>query len=759
MEATEYSAKELSHQGSKGVKLELNDRFSFSGRMVRKHKSSSPLNFATSVEDYEMHGPPSKKPKTPRDPMSHRIIEKRRRDRMNNCLADLSRLIPANYMKQGQGRIEKTEIIEMAIRHIKHLQNVHRSIVSQGQCCAEKFYLGFKECEAETIRYFVECEGLDSKDQFCMRVISHLEAASQKFISGNGNCGEYRKEETNTDDKGSINSTIGSECESSKPQNLKAEMVPQSVPAILAPSHESINSATSKQLRNLLSHGNSGFEQVDSGNGSCVDSLSAYSSSESYVSSIPSHEDGGSHLASTEAESHYRSHSSSEGSSSSNSKDSKFTNYKFKHDITKRFSQEEKFSVDPSVSAHHERILEHDSNVYEKHIHGHEKHGLEKHGHSYEKHEKLSGKLKRKIVRSKSPSSSSDSTVYPTSEHSSNGNGGNMSSIQCRTAENDLVTTAVPLPAFVLHPQGTHYLPLTIQPSCFQNALPQLDRLQQPLVFHPISILVNFSAPGLVIQNAEAFVSSVNPSTAFSSNMCSNPGLNPMTNISSSSSCSSSSSTSRESSSSSRSSSGNHSLMNISSGSLSSSNSASSIGNSSSMNCSSGSSSNSSCGSLPPNSRVVTPPNNISGPISTMAPTSTTPVMNNIISHNNIQSNTHIPPVLLSGGASGPEHHLIVNCSLQGSSGITNTSSPIHTNNSINLSPNANLHHPAPPLLHSHQHHLHPHQTNNTTSNNTNNNNPNSNTNMNTPSSHLKMEDRNDNSSNVVSSSHCYPNL
>lgn len=32
--------------------------------------------------------------------MSHRIIEKRRRDRMNNCLADLSRLIPAVYLKK-----------------------------------------------------------------------------------------------------------------------------------------------------------------------------------------------------------------------------------------------------------------------------------------------------------------------------------------------------------------------------------------------------------------------------------------------------------------------------------------------------------------------------------------------------------------------------------------------------------------------------------------------------------------------------------
>ena len=62
------------------------------------------------------------------DPMSHRIIEKRRRDRMNNCLADLSRLIPAEYLKKGRGRVEKTEIIEMAIRHMKHLQGLRQGI-------------------------------------------------------------------------------------------------------------------------------------------------------------------------------------------------------------------------------------------------------------------------------------------------------------------------------------------------------------------------------------------------------------------------------------------------------------------------------------------------------------------------------------------------------------------------------------------------------------------------------------------------------
>jgi len=43
---------------------------------------------------------------------------------MNSCLADLSHLIPSTYTKKGRGRIEKTEIIEMAIKHMKHLQSL-----------------------------------------------------------------------------------------------------------------------------------------------------------------------------------------------------------------------------------------------------------------------------------------------------------------------------------------------------------------------------------------------------------------------------------------------------------------------------------------------------------------------------------------------------------------------------------------------------------------------------------------------------------
>ena len=65
-----------------------------------------------------------------KDSMSHRIIEKRRRDRMNNCLADLSRLIPPSYLKRGKGRIEKTEIIEMAIKYLRHQQSTPKGLKS-----------------------------------------------------------------------------------------------------------------------------------------------------------------------------------------------------------------------------------------------------------------------------------------------------------------------------------------------------------------------------------------------------------------------------------------------------------------------------------------------------------------------------------------------------------------------------------------------------------------------------------------------------
>lgn len=65
---------------------------------------------------------------------------------MNSCLADLSRLIPPHYQRKGRGRIEKTEIIEMAIRHLKHLQAevIHKE---------HEYQTGYNDCMKEVSNY------------------------------------------------------------------------------------------------------------------------------------------------------------------------------------------------------------------------------------------------------------------------------------------------------------------------------------------------------------------------------------------------------------------------------------------------------------------------------------------------------------------------------------------------------------------------------------------------------------------------------
>ncbi|XP_044267552.1 transcription factor cwo isoform X2 [Tribolium madens] len=128
------------------------------------------LNFSTATcsEDDSEYGPYKKNKVTRQDPMSHRIIEKRRRDRMNNCLADLSRLIPTEYLKKGRGRIEKTEIIEMAIKHMNYLQQEHGSP-------SEHYRMGYQECMSEAMRFMVEVEGHFPREGICVRILNHLQ--------------------------------------------------------------------------------------------------------------------------------------------------------------------------------------------------------------------------------------------------------------------------------------------------------------------------------------------------------------------------------------------------------------------------------------------------------------------------------------------------------------------------------------------------------------------------------------------------------
>nr|XP_046228889.1 hairy/enhancer-of-split related with YRPW motif protein 2 [Scatophagus argus] len=103
------------------------------------------------------------------------IIEKRRRDRINNSLSELRRLVPTAFEKQGSAKLEKAEILQMTVDHLKVLQATGAKGYFDAHALALDFLsLGFRECVTEVSRYLSAVEGLDSSDPLRSRLLSHL---------------------------------------------------------------------------------------------------------------------------------------------------------------------------------------------------------------------------------------------------------------------------------------------------------------------------------------------------------------------------------------------------------------------------------------------------------------------------------------------------------------------------------------------------------------------------------------------------------
>ena len=56
------------------------------------------------------------------------VIEKKRRDRINSSLSELKRLVPSAYEKQGSSKLEKAEILQLTVEHLKNLQSKGNSL-------------------------------------------------------------------------------------------------------------------------------------------------------------------------------------------------------------------------------------------------------------------------------------------------------------------------------------------------------------------------------------------------------------------------------------------------------------------------------------------------------------------------------------------------------------------------------------------------------------------------------------------------------
>ncbi|XP_043962949.1 hairy/enhancer-of-split related with YRPW motif protein 2 isoform X1 [Gambusia affinis] len=100
------------------------------------------------------------------------IIEKRRRDRINGSLSELRRLVPTAWEKQGSANLEKAEILQMTVEHLRTLQ---AGGTGQQEVLALDFLsLGFRECVNEAFCYLSTVEPLDSCDALRRRLLAHL---------------------------------------------------------------------------------------------------------------------------------------------------------------------------------------------------------------------------------------------------------------------------------------------------------------------------------------------------------------------------------------------------------------------------------------------------------------------------------------------------------------------------------------------------------------------------------------------------------
>ena len=80
------------------------------------------------------------------------MIEKRRRDRINTSLTELKRLVPQALEKSGSAKLEKAEILQMTVDHLKNL-NANNMGYDQSRVARDYHSMGFRECATEVSRY------------------------------------------------------------------------------------------------------------------------------------------------------------------------------------------------------------------------------------------------------------------------------------------------------------------------------------------------------------------------------------------------------------------------------------------------------------------------------------------------------------------------------------------------------------------------------------------------------------------------------
>ncbi|XP_028302354.1 class E basic helix-loop-helix protein 40-like isoform X2 [Gouania willdenowi] len=128
--------------------------------------------------------------------LPHRLIEKKRRDRINECIAQLKDLLPEHLKLTTLGHLEKAVVLELTLKHVKALTSLleqqQQKIVAlqngmqieQPEVSQEKseelFRSGFHMCAKEILQYLANHES--DRDFTPSHVSNHLHKVAAEVL-------------------------------------------------------------------------------------------------------------------------------------------------------------------------------------------------------------------------------------------------------------------------------------------------------------------------------------------------------------------------------------------------------------------------------------------------------------------------------------------------------------------------------------------------------------------------------------------------
>uniref|UniRef100_A0A8C5I872 HES6 protein n=1 Tax=Junco hyemalis TaxID=40217 RepID=A0A8C5I872_JUNHY len=113
---------------------------------------------------------PRAKPRSERDICLRKpLIERKRRERINNCLDQLKEtVVGAFHLDVSQSKLEKADILEMTVKHLQNIQ----SKAPPGDPAQQRYSTGYIQCMHEVHNLLLTCEWMDKS--LGARLLNHL---------------------------------------------------------------------------------------------------------------------------------------------------------------------------------------------------------------------------------------------------------------------------------------------------------------------------------------------------------------------------------------------------------------------------------------------------------------------------------------------------------------------------------------------------------------------------------------------------------